>query len=237
MFGIKIPARKGNRDEGEKPFWISFSDLMTALMVLFLVALTVALLAITHEISEAEKNKDRRDEEISDLLQKISAATENFPGVVVRGHSIDFGDRARYETSQHKLTKEQASLLRALVPRILDEARDPLGQKWLKRVIVEGFADQRGSYLSNLNLSLQRSQRVMCVLLAAPQQVSDALGEADRLLVRELFLVGGSSFNSLKETMDESRRIELKLEFLDIGETRPISQELPLDSDPTCPLD
>ena len=37
--------------------------------------------------------------------------------------------------------------------------------------------------------------------------------------------------------MDESRRIELKLEFLDIGETRPISQELPLDSDPTCPLD
>ena len=50
MFGIKIPARKGNRDEGEKPFWISFSDLMTALMVLFLVALTVALLAITHEI-------------------------------------------------------------------------------------------------------------------------------------------------------------------------------------------
>ena len=77
----------------------------------------------------------------------------------------------------------------------------------------------------------------MCVLLAAPQQVSDALGEADRLLVRELFLVGGSSFNSLKETMDESRRIELKLEFLDIGETRPISQELPLDSDPTCPLD
>ena len=77
----------------------------------------------------------------------------------------------------------------------------------------------------------------MCVLLAAPQQVPDALGEADRLLVRELFLVGGSSFNSLKETMDESRRIELRLEFLDIGETRPISQELPLDSDPTCPLD
>lgn len=182
MFGIKIPARKGNRDEGEKPFWISFSDLMTALMVLFLVALTVALLAITHEISEAEKNKVRRDEEIADLLQKISAVTENFPGVVVRGHSIDFGDRARYETSQHKLTKEQASLLRALVPRILEIARDPLGQKWLKRVIVEGFADQRGTYLSNLNLSLQRSQRVMCVLLAAPQQVSDALGEADRLL-------------------------------------------------------
>lgn len=237
MFGIKRPARKGGKDEAEKPFWISFSDLMTALMVLFLVAMTVALLAITHEISEAEKNKVHREEEIAQLLEKIKEATKEYPGVVVRGHSVDFGPRAQFETAKHKLTPDQASLLRALVPKILEKVRDPLGQKWLKRIIVEGFADQRGTYIKNLNLSLQRSERVLCVLLCTDQQVPDALSEADQLMVRELFLVGGSSFNALKETLDESRRIELKLEFLDIGEKRPVSKDIPLDNDPRCPLD
>ncbi len=237
MFGVKTPVRNKSKDEAEKPFWISFSDLMTALMVLFLVAMTVALLAITQEISEDEKNKVRREEEIALLMDKIREATKDFPGVIVRRHSVDFGPRARFDTAQHRLTKEQASVLRTLAPKILEQIRDPLGRKWLKRVIVEGFADQRGTYIKNLNLSLQRSERVLCVLLCNDQQAPDALSEEDRLMVRELFLVGGSSFNSLKDTLDESRRIELRLEFLDIGEQRPVSKDIPLDNDPHCPLD
>jgi hypothetical protein len=45
MFSPKFFIRRGGRDEAEKPFWISFADLMTALMVLFLVVMGVALLA------------------------------------------------------------------------------------------------------------------------------------------------------------------------------------------------
>ena len=55
MLGMRTASRQRHREEGEKPFWISFSDLMSALMVLFLVAMTVALLAITNEISVAER--------------------------------------------------------------------------------------------------------------------------------------------------------------------------------------
>src|SRR5689334_15787821 len=47
MVGANIVLKRGNRDEAEKPFWISFADLMTALMVLFLVVMGVALLAVT----------------------------------------------------------------------------------------------------------------------------------------------------------------------------------------------
>lgn len=237
MLGIKLPLRRSSRDEGEKPFWISFSDMMTALMVLFLVAMTVALLAITNEISEAEQKKNQREEEIARLLSRIQESTKRFPGVMVRGHSIDFGDRARFQTDSHQLTGEQARLLRAFVPQVLAIARDPLGQKWLKRVIVEGFADKRGTYLHNLNLSLQRSERVLCSLLAKADPDEVSLSKADRRLIREIFLVGGSSFNSLKDTLGESRRIEFKLEFLDIGESRPKSPDVPLDEDPICPLD
>lgn len=237
MLGIKVRVGQKVKDEAEKPFWVSFSDLMSALMVLFLVAMTVALLAVTNEISEAEKEKAERDKEIEQLLSRIREVTKDFPGVSVRGRSVDFGDRARFDTNSHRLTREQAGHLRAVMPKLLEVARDPLGQKWIKRAVVEGFADQRGTYLHNLNLSLQRSERVLCVLLSGGSQEDGALSEIDRLMVRELFLVGGSSFNSLKESLEESRRIELRLEFMDIGEKRSKSRDLPLDGEVRCPID
>ena len=46
MFILQTPRRKRAKEEAEKPFWISFSDLMTALMVLFLVAMAVALMVV-----------------------------------------------------------------------------------------------------------------------------------------------------------------------------------------------
>lgn len=237
MLGMRTSARPRHREEGEKPFWISFSDLMSALMVLFLVAMTVALLTITNEISETERAKAQREEEIDALMARIREVISDFPGVTVRGRSVDFGERARFDTNSHRLLPEQATLLREIVPRILAVASDPLGEKWIKRVVVEGFADQRGTYLHNLNLSMQRSQRVLCVLLGKPESNDLVISDADRLKIRELFLVGGSSFNALKDTLEESRRIELKLEFLDLEEKRPTPREQPLDENPRCPLD
>ncbi|MDR1849359.1 MAG: flagellar motor protein MotB, partial [Zoogloeaceae bacterium] len=141
--------------------------------------------------------------------------------------------------NSHQLSSEQAVLLREVAPRVLELARNPLGQKWLKRIVVEGFADSRGSYLYNLNLSLQRSERLLCVLLAVPPAPA-ALSPNDRLLARDLFLVSGSSYNALRASQDESRRIELRLEFFEIGEARRSDhpgETIPLEEEKRCPLD
>jgi hypothetical protein len=119
----------------------------------------------------------------------------------------------------------------------LEIARDPLGEKWIKRVIVEGYADKRGTYLHNLHLSMQRSERVFCVLLAKPEKDEKPLNEEDRKLINDIFLVGGYSYNSLKESLEESRRIEFKLEFLDIGEKRPAAPNIRDSEHQHCPLD
>jgi hypothetical protein len=238
VLGLKLPPRRRPKEEGEKPFWISFSDMMTALMVLFLVVMTVALLAVTHNVSEGERKKFQRDEEIVKLMERINVETRDFPGIAIRGQTIDFGDQARFETDSHRLTAEQERHLRAFAPRILKIARDPLGQKWLKRIVVEGYADRRGTYLHNLNLSMQRSQRVLCALLARPEPGEEAISGDDRLLIKKLFLVGGASFNSLKSTHGESRRIELKLEFLELNEDRQTVTWPPEDDEYCpCPID
>ncbi|MDR2636747.1 MAG: flagellar motor protein MotB [Zoogloeaceae bacterium] len=232
----RAPPSPAARDVAEQPFWISFSDLMTALMVLFLVAMSVALLAITHEISQSEDEKSSRIEDIDHFMEKLKEATSDISDIVVRGRVIDFGERARFPSNSHQLTAEQTRLLREVAPRLLTLARDPLGKKWLKRIVVEGFADARGSYLYNLNLSLQRSERLLCVLLAAPPAPA-ALSEGDRLLARDLFLVSGSSYNALRASQEESRRIELRLEFFEIGESRAPGPDLPLEEELRCPLD
>ncbi|MDR2626174.1 MAG: OmpA family protein [Zoogloeaceae bacterium] len=231
----RFPPPAPPPDTAEQPFWISFSDLMTALMVLFLVAMSVALLAITHEIAQSEDQKAGREEEIDAFLQELSHIAADFPGVSVRGRVVDFGERARFETNSHRLNPEQVRLLREMTPQILKLAREPLGRKWLKRVVVEGFADARGSYLYNLNLSLQRAERLLCVLLSP--EASATLSAEDRLMVRDLFLVSGSSFNALKANPEASRRLELRLEFLELGEGRAASHDLPLEEEPRCPLE
>jgi outer membrane protein OmpA-like peptidoglycan-associated protein len=215
----------------DKAFWISFADLMTALMVLFLVVMAVALLTITRAQTssasppvptpapptpqtEVAKPVTPEIEEIDRLLKQVAAAVDAAPGVRMdaRRHVIDFGDRARFETGSHRLDGASAKLLRDFVPQLLAITQTELGQRWVRRVVVEGFADPRGSYLYNLNLSLQRAERVICTLLEGSSE-SGALSEAQRMQVKGIFAVGGFSFNDQRASLDASRRIEMRIEF------------------------
>jgi outer membrane protein OmpA-like peptidoglycan-associated protein len=236
LFRSAAIGRKKSDNDAESPFWISFADQMTALMVLFLIALTVALYAVTEKVSEAEQQKAARQQEITAFLQRLRQLTETQTGITLRGTAIDFGDRARFEHNSHRINEAQSRLLSSFAPQVLALARDPLGQRWLKRISVVGFADASGNYLHNLNLSLQRSERVLCVLLAPPPGI-EPLSENERRQVRELFIVSGASFNSQKNSPEESRRIELRLEFFELDEARqpPALPDGLVDNH--CPLD
>jgi len=220
MFGSQIVVKRGSRDEAEKPFWISFADLMTALMVLFLVVMGVALLAVTKNVTEKEKRAEQHRKDIELILDRFQAASKRYNGIKIDRdrHVIDFGDRARFAFGKSNLAPEQEAVLRQFVPEILTLANGDLGKRVLKRVVVEGYTDKTGTYLSNLNLSLQRSERVLCSMFATAG--TSLLVEDQKEDVRNLFLVGGYSFNDSKETDEESRRVEMRLEFLGVGEER-----------------
>lgn len=168
MFGTRIAVKRGGRDEAEKPFWISFADLMTALMVLFLVVMGVALLAVTKNVTEKEKREEQHRKDIELILDRFQNAAKRYDGIKIdrERHVIDFGDRARFAFGKSSLAPEQEAVLRQFVPEILTLANDDLGKRVFKRVVVEGYTDRTGTYLSNLNLSLQRSERVLCSMFA-----------------------------------------------------------------------
>jgi outer membrane protein OmpA-like peptidoglycan-associated protein len=246
MLGSRRTPVKRHRDEAEKPFWISFSDLMTALMVLFLVAMAVALLNVTQGLRKMDEGRAQRDTAISACLDDIREITQStpYPGLKLRGQTLELGSLAEFPKDSNELEAQRANYLRGFVPHMLQIARTPECQNWLKRFVLEGYASPEGSYLYNLNLSLERSQRVLCVLL--DNKAADALSAEDRQAIREQFFVGGSSFNSaILNQPEKSRRVELRLEF---KELRPRCeadtpncdaddmQPLPWDDDAKCPV-
>jgi outer membrane protein OmpA-like peptidoglycan-associated protein len=244
MLGLKSSSARANKEEAEKPFWISFSDLMTALMVLFLVVMAAALLSVTAGIQRIEKQENARTVSIGTCMAEIKVYTDTIPEVQVREHSVDFGTRAKFQNNSSRLDQTQQEFLRRFVPKVLDIARKPVCQEWLKQIVVEGFASQSGTYLHNLDLSTQRSERVLCTLLES--SAHPVLNEADRRLVQDLFFAGGYSFNSTKKTDQDSRRIELKLEFYALKEKQealeqtramPLALQARLDQDTTCAID
>ena len=228
MLGARVVVKRGAKDEAEKPFWISFADLMTALMILFLVVMGVALLAVTKTVSEHDRKVAERQKNIELILQRFEDAAEKYDGISVHKNRqvIDFGQRARFAFGDWRLNAQQEQVLRQFVPEILTLANDELGKSVLKRIVIEGYTDKKGSYLANLNLSLQRSQKVLCTMFATTGP--NLLDDSQKADVRNLFFVGGYSFNATKESDEESRRVEMRLEFLGVDEKRSAS---PVDMD------
>ena len=236
MIGRRRSSQQRGKDEAEKPFWISYADLMTALMVLFLVVMAVALLAVTRTISEKQKREEEHKADINKCMAIAVEAAKKYDGVVVQlnRNVIDFGERASFGKGVHILSSDQESLLRRFVPELLSMADSPTCKRVLKRIVVEGYTDKTGDYLYNLDLSLRRSQRVLCAMFKTDGP--NLLNEAQKEAIRDVFLVGGFAFNSSKDTDEASRRVEMRIEFLGIDEKRVDSPKGPPGSFGKCAI-
>ncbi len=216
MFGNARGTTKRAKDEGEKPFWISFADLMTAMMILFLVVMVASLSSVTQRIEEAKRDAQDRGRDIALLCEKLQLRAQEANQTIVvdcRDNRISFGEAGRFGHNQYFLNEQGQKALQDVVPLVLDAANSEEGRKWLKQVVIEGFTDTDGSYLYNLHLSLQRSEWVMCSLLDSRSPVQKGLSAERQQQIRSMFLAGGVSFNNAKESKEASRRVELRMQF------------------------
>ena len=225
MFARTV-IRRGFRDEGERPFWISFADLMTASMTVFLIVMAVTIVAMKEQldsIASATRQAQARQSEIERFANRLKKSSEEVrPAVKVSiikdTVRIDLGSAVNFVSGSADISAGGSKFLRGYFPKVLEAAGTELGKKWLKRVVVEGFTDTDGTYLFNLDLSLQRSRKVVCAMFAPAAGGERAMTQAELKQIRDLFLVGGYSFNSMQASKAKSRRVELKLEFWQLGE-------------------
>ncbi len=221
MIGNRYTKKSHPKDEGEKPFWISFADLMTALMTLFLVVMAVSLMVVTKKINEATQAEKQRSSEILDICTNIQndPALKTLPvSVDCKDNRINFGEAGRFGHNDYRLNAEGIAALNTLVPIILKASNSENGKKWFKQIVIEGFTDTDGSYLYNLDLSLRRSEWVMCSLLDPTFNPELKMSEDQKNQIKQLFLAGGVSFNSAKDSKEASRRVELRMQFYGLKE-------------------
>lgn len=221
----RLVFKRGAKPEGESPFWISFSDLMSALMVLFLVVMAVTLVAVTDSLDKVTKTQIERNNAIKKVMSMIADDPAS-SGVLVdrQNYRIDLGKQVRFESNSFVISVSASDFLRHYVPVLLRAKGTEEGQKWMRRVVVEGFTDEDGTYLYNLRLSLDRSRSVVCSLFAKGN--GNTLTSEQLRQVQELFLVGGYSFNSIQKDKAASRRVEFKIDFWGVDEDRPERQDV-----------
>ncbi|TQK03441.1 type I Zorya anti-phage system protein ZorB1 [Herbaspirillum sp. SJZ107] len=237
MFGMRAAAPQRPKTEGEKPFWISYADLMTALMILFLIVMVASLAMMTKRIADAEQGEKARAADISKLCNQLKIRARNLDIVVdCRENRINFGEAGRFGYNDYKLGPAGQQALRNVVPLVIEAANSEEGRKWFKQVLIEGFTDTDGSYLYNLHLSLQRSEWVMCAILDDRYSVVTGLDQDQKRQVRDLFLAGGVSFNNAKDSKEASRRVELRMQFYGLKDrTNATATTRPIVFDGTAP--
>lgn len=216
--------KRPSKQEGESPFWISFSDLMSALMVLFLVVMAVTLVSVTESVTTKVAKETLREQSISRVMDLIKQQSESKRVKVdARTYRIDLGEVVRFDSNDYSIKADAARFLRDYVPVLLHASESDDGKEWMKRVVVEGFTDEDGTYLHNLRLSLDRSRSVVCTLFGKGFADEKPLSEAQLRQIQQLFLVGGYSSNSIKQDKAASRRVELRIEFWGIDEDKALS--------------
>ncbi|ATG02503.1 type I Zorya anti-phage system protein ZorB1 [Yersinia enterocolitica] len=241
MFSRMFNAKKRRSDEAEKPFWISYADLMTAMMVLFLVVMVASLSSVTQRIQQAEAGEKSRGHDIARLCERLELQAKSLNKTIhvdCHDNRISFGEAGRFEHNRFSLPPEGLQALQDVVPLVLEAANSDEGKKWFKQIVIEGFTDTDGSYLYNLHLSLQRSEWVMCSLLDSRSALQQKISSEQQMLIRKLFLAGGVSFNNAKESKEASRRVELRMQFFGLKDKRQeeSADDVPGISQETCQL-
>ena len=202
--------RTGKGSSGKRAddtaFWISYSDLMTAMMIVFMLMVAISLLDI-HE--KQEQREMVRKEIVAELVSRLQ---QKYPVTIdVQTETITISDGILFGFNEITLTEPGKEFLREFIPEYTDIL---LGNDRIKehiaQIIIEGHADNVGSYEANLDKSLGRAYTVSTFLFS-PMVAKFA----NREELKQILTANGRSNMEPKESAEKSRRVEIKFRLKD----------------------
>lgn len=200
-------SRIARKQGDDKAFWISYGDLMTAMMILFMLMLASALMEI-HE--KQEERVKVRNEIVSELVNRLE---QKYPVKVdVQTGSITIADGILFGFNDTKLSDRGKLFLRDFIPEYTEVL---LGNERIRehvaQIIIEGHADSVGTYEANLDKSLGRAYSVSAYIFSRAD-MGDFSGRNE--LQKCLTANGRANMDPL-DTPEKSRRVEIKFRLKD----------------------
>lgn len=212
---MRFKHKTQENDEGNI-FWITMTDLMTGLVLVFIVMFFYAFVQNNIEKFHQDIAKENASKALQESLKdkNIEASIDPVSGIV------KISDLELFEINSYKLSEKGKKYLDDFAPAYLDSifSNEYLGQN-VEKIIIQGHTDSQTfvgkfsddeQYMKNMELSLNRAYTVANYMTNTPYNKNNG----DKL--RKMIIVEGASFSSPvlmngKEDFAKSRRVELKL--------------------------
>lgn len=244
-------SKKGRRkiDGDNINYWQSYSDLMAALLLMFmLITLAISLKANMdyqqelqeryayeaelkeHEriMQENEKIMREQEQKINDLIgikaQIIEELSSAFEGADLKVRidsntgSIAFASSVLFDYDDAEIKKSGEEFLNEFLPIYVNSILNDKFKDYVSEIIVEGYTDDKGDFIYNLELSQKRAFSVSKYCLEHPKLFNDKI---DFEHLKSILTTNGKSMSNLiidnngEVDAEASRRVEFKFRLKD----------------------
>lgn len=212
---MRIKYRKEEPTQ-DNIFWVTMTDLMTALVLVFIVLFFYTYMTSYYEKIQAQIEQKKASEALEQTLkeQKIDANIDDVTGVV------KISDLELFDVNSYELSEKGKRYLDKFAPAYFNSIfSSGYLNKNVEKIIIQGHTDSQTykgkfsadeQYMKNMDLSLKRAYSVANYMTNTPYN------KANGNKLRKMVIVEGASFSTPimvngREDFGKSRRVELKV--------------------------
>lgn len=212
---LRKPLKKHDNEE-ENVFWVTMSDMLLGLMMVFMTLFVLAMTGFSQTKIQQQATQSQIAEKLSKALkeQKIEASIDKLTG------QVKISDLELFDVNSYQLSDRGKKYLDKFIPvyvntifsnkELYDKIVNVAIQGHTDSQSYAGVATKEGQFLNNMELSLKRADAVANYLFKTGynKKYTDKLTKT--------VIVEGKSFTEPvivngKEDYAKSRRVELQL--------------------------
>lgn len=212
---------KNTFQDEEANFWVSTSDLMCSVLIVFILLFVFMLAGYEKEVEEYKSELNEKNEILINLnstrVKIIKKLADEFKKANIevnideKNGAIQLEESVLFDINKSELKPEGKEYLHKIIPlysKIL--ISDESIRNEISQIIIEGHTDDTGTYLHNLKLSQERAFNVANFVL------SDSVSFNNKELFKNYITTNGNSYSNLivdengNVNKDKSRRVEIK---------------------------
>ncbi|MCF6463992.1 OmpA family protein [Clostridium sp. Cult1] len=219
---LKNKSKENYIDESPLEYWMSFSDMMSSLLMIFILLLILSILQLSRQKELLIEKEDEVDKIIGIRQMIVAELREEFRDsqleidIDPETGSITFSEGVLFDYNAYIIKDTGKDYLMEFIPQYIKVLLNPKNKEYISEIIIEGHTDDQGSYMYNLELSQKRAFEVAKFILSEEFQ---GLGNKEDL--QSILTANGRSFsNPIRDSegniIDESsRRVEFKFRLKD----------------------
>ena len=197
-------------------FWVTMTDLMTALVLVFIVLFFYTYMTSFAEKIERTSEQQKAAEALEETLQKqnINASINGITGVV------KISDLELFDLNSYELSAKGKTYLSKFAPAYLDSlfSNEYLSAN-IDKIIIQGHTDSQTykgeysvdeQYMKNMDLSLKRAYSVANFMINTPYNKTNG-NKLHKMIIVEGASYSNPVYTQGKEDYAKSRRVELKI--------------------------